>query len=189
MAQPRSVEERRGWRSRAGWRADAAPPGEPLAGRGAPSGARRAGLRPAPAERPGRRRPRQPAARPARPGADRLRERRRARPLHAAVLAPWALPARAAGPASLRPARPRALRVLGPRGLADPAAPPPAAALADGAGGEGGGDLRRLGPLRHRASGVRRGGPGRGPRPGRLERRRARLRRPRPGLLVGLERR
>src|SRR3954454_18677633 len=134
MARPESVGERRGWRSRAGRRADAAPAGESLAGRGAPPGARRAGLRPAPAERPGRRRPRQPAARPARPGADRLGQRRRARPLHATVLAPRGLPARAPDPAALRPPRPHPLRVLGPRGLADPAAPPPAAALADGAG-------------------------------------------------------
>src|SRR5690349_19724023 len=189
MARPRGVEERRGWRSRAGRRADAAPPGESLAGRGAPPGARRARLRPAPAERPGRRRPRRPPARPARPGADRLRERRRARPLHAAVLAPWALPARAPGPAGLRPPRPRALRVLGPRGLADPAAPPPAAALADGAGGKGAGDLRRPGALCDRAGGVRRGGPGRGPGPGPLERRGAVRGWPEPGPLVGLERR
>ena len=75
------------------------------------------------------------ADRPARPAADRLRQRALPRPLPAAVLAARRLSDRdAAGAARLGREAPPPVRILGARGLAAAARPPAAVALAHGAG-------------------------------------------------------
>src|SRR5581483_9624090 len=97
---------------------------------GTAAGARGAGIHPPTAQRPADGPPRSRTARPDEAVADRQRQRADARPLSARMV-----PAGCVSDWSARPARlprPRALRVLGTRGVADPGADASAVPLADG---------------------------------------------------------
>src|SRR4051794_23707750 len=107
------------------------PQGTSLARPGAPDRAGRPGLRRSPARRRAGRLGAAPRARPGRADPDRLGQRAPARALPPAVRAARALPDRRARPRVL--ARSAAVvRVLGPRGVADPRRAAAASALAHG---------------------------------------------------------
>src|SRR5215475_15021775 len=95
--------------------------GNPVGGAGPPDRPGRAGLRRPAADRSGGRPAPAPGPRPGRPAPDRLGQRPGPVALPAGLRPARALPAGAARPARLGRVAARAVRILGARGIADPA--------------------------------------------------------------------